>query len=138
MRYIPKIFPKSLILCSSCGRAKPLGWFRRAGLTAAGTVRRSKTCRECRRGSDSAHAARRRAAVGRHGKADIDWLMRAQGWRCACGCGRSLEGGMFHVDHRVPLARGGTNWGPVSGAACGQPGNLQLLAPRCNLRKGAR
>ncbi|MGP0054591.1 MAG: HNH endonuclease [Steroidobacteraceae bacterium] len=44
---------------------------------------------------------------------------------CACGCGRSLHLG-FHVDHVVPLARGGTNW----------PANLALLAPVCNRKKG--
>jgi 5-methylcytosine-specific restriction endonuclease McrA len=58
---------------------------------------------------------------------EIDAMKQRQQMRCACGCGRSLWAG-FHVDHIVPLARGGTNG----------PENLQLLAPVCNLRKGAK
>jgi 5-methylcytosine-specific restriction endonuclease McrA len=46
---------------------------------------------------------------------------------CACGCGRSILGG-YHIDHIVPIAKGGTS----------ERRNLQLLAPICNLRKGAK
>jgi 5-methylcytosine-specific restriction endonuclease McrA len=53
--------------------------------------------------------------------------MRAQGGRCACGCGASIEVD-YHIDHRVALARGGRH----------EAGNLQLLRPACNLSKGAR
>jgi len=45
---------------------------------------------------------------------------------CAC-CGKSLDAG-YHVDHIIPLALGGRNI----------DGNLQLLTPKCNLRKGAK
>lgn len=47
--------------------------------------------------------------------------------RCAY-CGRSLRRHGFHVDHRWPLSKGGTN----------RRGNLQPLCARCNLRKGDR
>lgn len=46
--------------------------------------------------------------------------------RCAY-CGRSLRRG-FHVDHRWPLSKGGTN----------RRGNLQPLCAGCNLTKGDR
>jgi 5-methylcytosine-specific restriction endonuclease McrA len=46
---------------------------------------------------------------------------------CACGCGRSILSG-YHIDHVIPVSRGGLH----------EIGNLQLLTPRCNLRKGAR
>jgi 5-methylcytosine-specific restriction endonuclease McrA len=112
--------------CRGCARVLPLGWFRKAG-TRAGAKRRSWTCRECRRPADALHAAVRRAAVGKFTRADVEGLFKAQRGACACGCGRSLHGG-YHVDHVIPIARGGTSW----------PENLQLLAPSCNLAKGAR
>lgn len=125
--------------CSKCGKVKPRGWFRREGRTAAGEKRWAARCRECRKGADSNHAAKRRGAEGRHTQADVGFLFARQGGRCAeCGC--SLWVG-YHVDHVVPLARGGTNWGPVSAMNAGLPqsaSNLQLLCARCNLRKGAK
>lgn len=53
-------------------------------------------------------------------------LSEKQGGRCAC-CGSPL-GNDYHMDHIIPLARGGANVDE----------NIQLLTARCNLRKGAR
>ena len=52
-------------------------------------------------------------------------LYLAQAGVCAC-CGAEL-GSNFHLDHRTPLKRGGTN----------TDDNVQLLTARCNMRKGA-
>jgi 5-methylcytosine-specific restriction endonuclease McrA len=50
----------------------------------------------------------------------------AQRWRCAiCRC--SIRGG-YHLDHIMPIARGGKH----------VPRNLQLLCPSCNVRKNAK
>lgn len=50
---------------------------------------------------------------------------------CA-SCGADLSGmyqlSEFHVDHLIPLAKGG----------CNDPSNLQLLCDKCNLSKGSR
>jgi len=54
-------------------------------------------------------------------------LFKLQGGQCACGCGGDL-GEDYHLDHRMPLALGGSN----------TDGNMQLLRKRCNLRKGAK
>lgn len=71
-------------------------------------------------------AARKRNAEGSHTAADIHRLLKLQRGCCAA-CFKPLHG-KYHVDHRVALARGGSNdWM-----------NLQLLHPRCNLRKHAR
>jgi 5-methylcytosine-specific restriction endonuclease McrA len=67
----------------------------------------------------------RRAVVGRHSSADIASLLRIQRGNCA-GCSAGLAG-KFHVDHIIPIARGGTSW-------CG---NLQLLCASCNLTKSS-
>ncbi len=49
---------------------------------------------------------------------------------CACNgplCGKPLWDG-FHIDHKTPLSRGGSNW----------PANLQLLCAPCNQSKHAK
>lgn len=67
--------------------------------------------------------AKRKNAPGKHTADDILDLMRHQRCECAiCHCSITDK---FHVDHRIPLARGGHN----------NVGNLQLLCPRCNLKK---
>ena len=70
--------------------------------------------------------AKRKNAPGQHSGDDIADLMRHQGGECAmCHCDITDK---FHVDHRIPLSRGGHN----------NVGNLQLLCPKCNLTKHAR
>ena len=57
---------------------------------------------------------------------DIERMLREQRGRCvAPGCGCSLSEAGYHVDHVIPLSRGGTH----------EPANAQLLCPRCNLEK---
>lgn len=81
--------------------------------------------REIRLVSDRNRRARQRGAMGTQTKSDIAELIRRQRFRCA-ECGVSVRKKTFrHVDHIVPLARGGTNW----------PWNLQVLCPPCNLHK---
>lgn len=70
--------------------------------------------------------ARVKNAVGRHSQNDIEVIKRLQKNKCAY-CRASLASGR-HIDHIIPLARGGTNW----------PNNIQLLCPPCNMSKKAR
>jgi len=57
---------------------------------------------------------------------DVKDIFRLQKGKCAC-CKKSLKDG-YHIDHIIPLSRGGTNY----------RSNLQLLTPSCNHRKSAR
>jgi 5-methylcytosine-specific restriction endonuclease McrA len=102
----------------------PRGRFR----VAAG--KRRSQCRECEKPSRAAVAARRRKrVVGSYRAADVRALLVAQGWQCASpGCRRHLTVYGYHVDHIVSIARGGSNTRE----------NIQLLCPRCNLRKGSK
>jgi 5-methylcytosine-specific restriction endonuclease McrA len=74
--------------------------------------------------------ARERKADGKHTAADIARIFDRQNGRCANCHDRLVKSGKqkFHVDHIVPLAKGGSNW----------PANLQCLCPACNLRKHAK
>ena len=76
-----------------------------------------------------AMAANRRARVrnagGRYTKDDIIRLMGQQEGKCAL-CGLPFGDDGYHIDHFVPLSRGGTN----------DPSNLKLMHPTCNLTKG--
>lgn len=64
-------------------------------------------------------------APGTHTVDDVDALRRDQ--RDCLYCDVPL-GGDSHVDHFVPLAKGGSN----------DPSNLVLACPTCNMRKHAR
>jgi 5-methylcytosine-specific restriction endonuclease McrA len=65
---------------------------------------------------------RKRGAEGRYTGDDVIRLFGHQKGRCAA-CTKRLT--KHHVDHIVPLSKGGSNY----------PTNLQLLCPPCNLSK---
>lgn len=68
--------------------------------------------------------ARKKNAEGRHTSSDIKRICLSQGNKCAV-CQEKLIKSRTHVDHIIPLSKGGTNW----------PRNLQLLCQTCNLQK---
>jgi 5-methylcytosine-specific restriction endonuclease McrA len=77
------------------------------------------------------HARRRRAKVkgaeGSHTADDVLKILESQRRRCAT-CNKKLSDSgkaKYHIDHVMPLSKGGTNW----------PSNLQMLCPSCNLKK---
>jgi len=63
---------------------------------------------------------------GTHTAADIRLLLRSQKHKC-WWCDHPI-GNDYHVDHRIPLARGGSN----------APENLCISCPSCNMSKGAK
>lgn len=73
---------------------------------------------------------RRRAtklgAEGHHTANDIKIMALSQKDRCAF-CKIRLRG-KWHIDHRVALSKGGSNW----------PNNLQLLCAPCNTSKNSK
>ena len=120
-------------LCHTCGAALPAPSGDRhprcADCAASRPAARRRLSARCSRNRRRAHRA---GSGGSHFAADVRALHRRQRGRCA-GCGAALGGVYasppgYHVDHKIPLARGGGN----------APGNLQLLCPDCNIHKGDR
>jgi 5-methylcytosine-specific restriction endonuclease McrA len=73
------------------------------------------------------YKARRREAPGIITAADIRGQYDAQRGTCFY-CSLSLADCLFHVDHHIPLSRGGTN----------EPDNIVLACPACNMAKGTK
>jgi len=70
--------------------------------------------------------ARKKGNGGAHTKEDIELLWELQRGKCVF-CLKPLKRGAFHIDHHIPLAKGGSN----------DRGNLRLLHKKCNLEKAA-
>lgn len=77
------------------------------------------------RAGGHARRARQANAEGRWTKYDIRRQYALQSGVCFW-CDASIAGG-YHIDHLIPLARGGSNW----------PHNLVLACPPCNHSKHA-
>ena len=77
----------------------------------------------------SNRSARKRGATGGYTLKDIADLFDRQRGKCAACKDRITKTGStkYHIDHVIPLKRGGSNW----------PDNLQLLCKPCNLKKGS-
>lgn len=82
---------------------------------------------EVGRQRQSRRRARKYNAGGRYTKADIQLLFASQKGLC-WWCDSPLPERGYHIDHRIPLARGGSN----------EPGNLCLSCPTCNHSKNAK
>ena len=120
--------------CNHCGVTKPnTRVFFHAGM--------SNTCKACttvanrvyreanpevRRAVYNNRRARVNAAEGSFTAADVRGKLLRQNNSCYW-CGTVLGAG-FHVDHVIPLSKGGTNG----------PENIVCACPSCNLSKGAK
>jgi 5-methylcytosine-specific restriction endonuclease McrA len=67
--------------------------------------------------------AREAAAQGQHTKEDVQRQYQAQKGKCYW-CGKDVSN-VYHLDHVIPLAKGGSNG----------PENLVIACPSCNLSK---
>lgn len=67
------------------------------------------------------------SAGGKLSKGLEEKLLKLQKGKCACGCAQPL-GNNYHMDHRMPLALGGSN----------TDDNMQLLTQKCNNQKHAK
>jgi 5-methylcytosine-specific restriction endonuclease McrA len=71
------------------------------------------------------YLARLKNAPGYFNEADIEAILEKQQYRCAAPHCQTDILRSFHIDHIMPLSRGGSNW----------PDNLQALCKPCNSQK---
>ena len=110
--------------CSACRKLQPLRNFHRNATTPDGRISRCIACERQR--------TRRRKGPRKR----LGFLLERQNHVCGPhdvkpGCGRDLRDvpqAEIHVDHIVPMSKGGTS--DIS--------NLQALCARCNIRWGDR
>jgi 5-methylcytosine-specific restriction endonuclease McrA len=69
--------------------------------------------------------ARKSAATGSHTAEDVKQQLKSQKGKCYW-CGKKLK--KYHIDHRIALAKGGSNG----------PENIVCACAACNLSKGAK
>jgi 5-methylcytosine-specific restriction endonuclease McrA len=82
---------------------------------------------EVERAATERRRARNMNASGSHTKSDIRILLKSQKSRC-WWCGDKIDGSAYHIDHRIPLSRGGSN----------DASNLCISCPNCNLSKASK
>ena len=82
--------------------------------------------RRSSRAAASRYISRKRRAKGTHNAYDIERQYKAQKGRCYY-CGDKV-GKSYHVDHVVPLSRGGSN----------SPDNIVIACIHCNVTKGGK
>ena len=83
----------------------------------------NRTHRMERRANWQAYRARKQAAGGVCTKKDVAYQYKAQKGHCYY-CARKV-GSEYHVDHVIPLSRGGSN----------SPENIVIACPECNTSK---
>ncbi len=97
---------------------------RHAAIRKTLTVNWRKNNKERHKANSINYRARKRSADGQFNEQNIFDLFKKQKGRCVCNTKLTC----YHIDHKNPLSRGGSNW----------PRNLQLLCERCNTSKGAK
>jgi 5-methylcytosine-specific restriction endonuclease McrA len=80
---------------------------------------------ESRKAITDRYRAKRADAVGTYSAADVKRVLKEQGRQCFY-CSAKLT--LYHVDHFIPLSRGGTNW----------PDNIVASCGPCNVEKNAK
>ena len=125
--------------CSDCGELKPRAEFHQNSTRKGGFEYICKVCRNGRqthrnkttqgrqvaKAGKAAYRARKAMAQGHHTPEQAADRVAYHGSRCYY-CGRGDCD--LHLDHRIPLARGGSNWAS----------NLVPACPSCNCSKGSQ
>lgn len=116
--------------CSKCNTTKPAPYFHRNADTADGLARHCKQCRnqwvQDNPGRMREYAANRRGRVAAATVENVDRFVvyEREGGRCHI-CRRPVKRDAFHLEHLVPLSKGGDH----------SYANVAVAHPICNRRK---
>lgn len=83
--------------------------------------------RATQRRADAKRRAAKLGCVDHYTVADVDRILMLQGQRCPECCADISDRSSRHIDHIMPLSKGGSNG----------PENIQILCKPCNLQKQA-
>ena len=106
-------------------KARILGWHRKNRTKETARMRRWRSENPERSRAHLANYKARRYSAGKLPYRCIPAMLQAQNGQCAI-CSIDLIESGYHVDHIIPLFRGGKN----------SADNVQLLCAPCNLSKG--
>lgn len=91
----------------------------------------SGLCKKCKVVNNRVYGRLRRSrlynSAGSHTQKDVLAKLELQGGLCYY-CSAKLTEADHHVDHKIPISNGGTQW----------PANICCACPRCNQRKGSK
>ena len=73
------------------------------------------------------YRARKFSAEGSHSIKDVSLILKNQSYKC-WWCGKSVKSKKYHVDHIIPLSKGGSD----------NAANLCIACPECNMSKGSK
>jgi len=117
-------FPDQTKCCNICNRILPLT--EEFFLKKRAREEFCRYCKDCMRARSRKRRALKAQATGSFSENDVRRQYESQNGKC-WWCGK-LVGDTYHVDHRVPLSRGGSD----------DATNIVIACPHCNMSKGAK
>ena len=97
-------------------------YMRKYNASEKGKAYNKKHVKEWRKKTKKSHSPNRKSISAGYRDIIVDFLIKRDGLVCGI-CKQSLEGSVFHINHKIPVALGGTD----------TMDNVDLTHPKCNI-----